>query len=64
MPYYLDLGSGESKLTLQILGGMGYAFNWGDVTTVWRYLDYNYKSSTPTQNVSMSGPQIALVFHW
>jgi hypothetical protein len=64
VPYYLDVGTGESRLTWQILGGIGYAFNWGDVTATWRYLDYNNKAGKPIQDLNMNGPQIAFVFHW
>jgi hypothetical protein len=63
VPYYLDVGTGESRLTWQILGGIGYAFNWGDVTATWRYLDYNNKAGKPIQDLNMNGPQIAFVFH-
>ena len=26
------------------IGGVGYAFKWGEVIAVWRYMDYNFKS--------------------
>ena len=31
VPYYLDIGTGESELTWQAIGGIGYAFKWGQV---------------------------------
>ena len=40
VPYYLDVGTGESDLTWQAIGGIGYAFKWGQVIAAWRYLDY------------------------
>jgi len=64
LPYYVDVGTGDSKLTWQVLGGVGYAFGWGDVTAVWRYLDFEGKSGSAVQNLNMNGPQIAVVFHW
>ena len=64
VPYYVDVGTGESKLTWQVLGGIGYSFSWGDVVATWRYLDYKNDSGKPLQNLNMSGPQIAFVFHW
>jgi hypothetical protein len=64
VPYYLDVGTGDSKLTWQALGGIGHAFSWGDVTASWRYLAYDNKSDKAIQNASMSGPNIAFVFHW
>ena len=64
VPYYVDVGTGESKLTWQALGGIGYSFKWGDVVATWRYLDYTNKSGKPVQDLNMNGPQIAFVFHW
>ena len=32
LSYYFDVGAGESDLTWQVAGGLGYAFDWGDVT--------------------------------
>ena len=64
VPYYLDVGTGESKLTWQIMGGVGYAFSWGDVIATWRYLDYRNDSGKPLQDLNMNGPQISFVFHW
>ena len=29
VPYYVDVGTGESDLTWQIFGGLGYQFSWG-----------------------------------
>jgi len=64
VPCYLDVGTGDSELTWQILGGIGYAFNWGDVTATWRYLDYQSGASTGIVGENMSGPQIAYAFRW
>jgi hypothetical protein len=64
VPYYLDIGAGDSKLTWQAIGGVGYAFSWGEVIGAWRYLDYQMKSGRPIESVNFSGPAIAAVFHW
>jgi hypothetical protein len=63
-PYYVDVGTGESKLTWQIMGGVGYAFSWGDIVATWRYLDYRNDSGKPLQNLNMNGPQLSIVFRW
>ena len=44
VPYYLDVGTGDSDLTWQAIAGLGYAFKWGDILAGWRYLDYKFKS--------------------
>jgi hypothetical protein len=64
VPYYFDIGTGESKLTFQAMAGVGYGFGWGDVTVAWRYLDYQMKSGKPIEELTFNGPQIAALFRW
>jgi hypothetical protein len=64
IPYYLDVGAGDSDLTWQAMGGAGYGFHWGEVVVAWRYLDYNMKSGGKIESVNFNGPVIAAVFHW
>jgi hypothetical protein len=61
IPYYVDVGTGESKLTWQIQAGAGYQFDWGAVVATWRYLDYDFKDSSKIQSMSMNGPTIGVV---
>jgi hypothetical protein len=62
VPYYFDIGTGASQLTYQALTGVGYSFHWGEVITVWRYIDYHFSSNDA--KLSMSGPAIGVAFHW
>ena len=64
IPYYLDIGTGESSFTWQGSAGIGYKFNWGDVIATWRYLDYNFKSSSKIDDLSMNGPLLGVVLRW
>jgi hypothetical protein len=64
VPYYLDVGTGNSDLTTQALAGVGYSFGWGEVVGSWRYLGYNMKSDQVLQDLSFNGPMISAVFHW
>jgi hypothetical protein len=64
IPYYVDAGTGDSRLTWQALVGLGYAFDWGDVIATWRYLDYDFKSGQPVDSLRLNGPVIAASFHW
>jgi hypothetical protein len=59
LPFYLDVGTGQSQLTWQISGGIGYSYNWGSVFATWRYLDYNFQSGKTLDNTNMSGPMLA-----
>lgn len=62
VPYYADVGGGNSKLTWQAIVGLGYAFSWGDVGVVWRYLDYEFKSGKPAQSLTFNGVAAGVSF--
>lgn len=64
LPYYIDIGGGQSKLTWQGIAGVGYQFSWGSVIAVWRYLDYQMKSGVPINSINFSGPAIGVTFSW
>jgi hypothetical protein len=55
VPYYVDIGAGNSKFTWQGLVGLGYAFSWGDAAVAWRYIDYEFKSGEPVQSLTLNG---------
>jgi hypothetical protein len=64
VPYYLDVGTGESDLTWQGIAGAGYAFHWGEVTAVWRYLYYDLSADMAIRDMNFSGPAIGATFRW
>jgi len=64
VPFYLDVGAGESQNTVQAAAGLAYGFGWGEVTAMWRYLRYNMKSGADLQDISFSGPLIGATFRW
>jgi len=63
VPYYVDVGTGQSKYTWQTYAGLGYGFSWGELVGVWRYIDYAFKSSS-NATFKMNGPAIGAAFHW
>lgn len=63
-PYYLDLGSGDSRLTWQAIGGVGRAFAWGEVTLAWRHLEYDLDANEQISRIKFSGPALAASFRW
>jgi hypothetical protein len=63
VPYYVDVGGGDSKHTWQAVGGIGYAFQWGEVFAVYRYLDYKFKNAD-IGDVNFGGPAFGVAFHW
>ena len=64
VPYYADVGTGNSDLTWQVFGGIGYSFHWGDVIAGWRYLDYKFKSDAKVEDLNFNGPLIGAAFRW
>jgi len=64
IPYYLDVGTGESRLTWQAMGGVGYAYGWGDVIATWRYLAWNNGSGKPLRDLDTNGAMVGVTFHW
>jgi len=64
VPYYFDIGTGQTDLTWQAVGGLGYAFKWGELFAVWRYLDYDFKSSSRIESVNFNGPALGVAFRW
>lgn len=64
VPYYLDVGAGDSDLTWQGVTGIGYVFRWGELFAVWRYLDYNFKSGAKIEDVNFNGPAIGVALRW
>ena len=64
VPYYLDLGFGESDFTWQGVAGLGYAFGWGDIVAAWRYLYYDMSSDSVIDEISFNGPEAGVAFRW
>jgi hypothetical protein len=64
VPFYLDVGTGQSDLTWQAAAGIGYSYKWGDVLLMWRYLDYNLKSGSKIESMNFNGPMLGVTFRW
>ena len=64
IPYHFDIGTGDSDLTWQAALGVSYAFGWGDVGLVWRYLDYDLGSGGAIEDINFSGPAVGAKFRW
>ena len=64
VPYYLDVGTGDSDLTWQAMAGLGYSWKSIDVVGSWRYLAYDFGSGKPFTELNLNGPQLSVVFRW
>lgn len=60
IPFYADIGTGDSRLTSQILAGVGHKFGWGAVSAAWRHIDYQFKSDDLVRRLSYSGPMVGI----
>jgi hypothetical protein len=64
VPYYLDVGTGDSDLTWQGMAGLGYRFDSVEVTGVWRYLEYDIGGDSPVESINFNGPAIGVTFRF
>ena len=64
VPYYADIGTGDSDLTWQAMLGLGYSFGWGDLIGAWRYLDYDMPSGDGLRDLYSSGAAIGVTFRF
>ena len=63
LPFYFDGGAGDSNSTWQASAGVAYAFHWGTVDVMWRYLDYEF-SGSQIKSINFNGPVIGATFRW
>jgi len=63
VPYYADVGTGQSQLTWQVQAGIGYTFSWGEVIATWRYLDWKEPGDI-VPKLTVNGPQLGVAFNW
>ena len=64
LPYYADIGTGDSDLTWQLFGGIGYQFGWGDVKLGYRYLKYDQGDDKFLQDFAFYGPIMGVGFRF
>ena len=68
LPYYLDIGTGDSDFTWQAMSGISFqAANWVDLALVYRHLEWDLGddgSDGYIKNVNFSGPAFGAVFHF
>ncbi len=56
LPYYLDVGTGQSDFTWQAAGGVGYSFGQGEVSLLYRYASWDFGSGESLDNITSAGP--------
>jgi len=65
VPYYLDVGTGDSNLTWQGMAGIGYSFGRWDLLAAYKYLSFDQGSNGPViQKLSFGGPAVGVTFRF
>ncbi len=65
LPYYVDIGTGDSKLTWQATAGIGYrAGRVVDLALVYRHLEWDLDSARVVDDINFSGPTFGVIFRW
>ena len=64
LPYYLDIGAGQSDFTWQAIGGVGYGFNWGAIEVAYRHLEWQLGSDYIVEKLNYSGPGVMVRYYF
>lgn len=64
IPYYADIGAGQSNLTWQLYAAIGYKFNWGNIRLGYRYLEYDQDDDKLLQDLKLYGPLLGVGFRF
>lgn len=62
IPYYLDVGTGNSDLTWQAMAGIAYKFSKLDVVVAYRYLYWDFDDGALFDNMDINGPLAGVKF--
>ncbi|MEL7451264.1 MAG: hypothetical protein AAFN78_18775 [Pseudomonadota bacterium] len=64
LPYYVDIGAGDSEFTWQALGGVAFkASSWADITLVYRHIDWDLDGGG-VDDISFSGAALGVIFRF
>lgn len=64
LPFYADIGTGESDLTWQAFGALGYGFKSWDAAVGYRHLAFEADDDDLIQEMRFSGPVIGARFRF
>ena len=59
----LDVGTGDSDLTWQALGGVGYRFEWFNLIAAYRYMNWDFGDDVKVlDDMDIHGPAVGIQF--
>jgi hypothetical protein len=65
IPYYADMGTGDSELTWQVFSALAYAFNSWDIAVGYRHMEFDADDDDALiQELRFSGPIVGAVFRF
>jgi len=65
LPYYVDVGGGDSDSTWQATVGVGFrATRWVDLALVYRHLEWSFDSTQLVDSLEFSGPTFGAIFRF
>jgi hypothetical protein len=64
IPFYGDVGAGDSDLTWQVFGGVGYKFKKFDLVLAYRYLEWDFDDDSAIDDLDFSGPFLGIKFRF
>ena len=64
LPFYDDVGTGDTDLTWQAFGSVGYEFDWGEVSLAYRYLEYDQGDDKLLQDIGFGGVKLGVGFRF
>ena len=64
IPYYIDVGTGDSDFTWQASTGVAYEMGTWGIALTWRYLSYDLDSGSALADLEFSGPAAVVEFVW
>ena len=65
LPYYVDIGTGQSDFTWQAMGGVAFrAASWVDLALTCRYLEWQFEKDAVIADFNLSGPLFGAIFRF
>ena len=66
LPFHFDVGTGDTNLTWQAYGGVGYKFKTFDLIAGYRYLtwDFDDEGGGMFNELTVSGPLFGVTFQF
>ncbi len=65
LPYYVDIGTGDSDLSWQAIAGASFqAAKWVDLALVYRHLEWDLGNDKLVADLNISGPAFGAIFRF